>query len=129
MLKKKRYDAAAPVESKETVITKTTSLEGSLKAEGAVRILGVMEGQIEVAGAVIIGPEARVQANVQAHHVAVAGVLKGNVKATDHVEILAGGSVYGDIAAPSLRIEEGAFFSGQSVMEPVRPEALPTELA
>jgi len=127
MLKKKRYDAAAPVESKETVITRSTSLEGTLKSDGAVRILGTMEGHLEVAGTVIVGPEARVQADVQAHHVAVAGVLKGNVKATEHVEILAGGTVYGDIAAPSLRIEEGALFSGQSVMGPARPEALPAE--
>lgn len=101
----------------ETVFTRTTNLVGTIKSDGMVKIFGVFEGQIETAGTLVIGQDGQVVANIIAQNVAVSGLLKGNIHASGRVEILAGGRVYGDIVTPSLRIEEGAFFTGQSLME------------
>ena len=117
MVRKPSFASAAGEDDGETVITRTTNLEGTLKSDSTVRIYGVFEGVIETAGTLIIGKAARVAANISAQHVGVAGMVKGNIAAIGRVEILSGGRVYGDIIAASLRIEEGAFFTGQSLMK------------
>lgn len=101
----------------ETVISRETNLQGTIKSDGMMRIFGTFEGQIETAGTLIIGEHAQVVADIVAQNVAVAGMLKGNIHASGRIEILAGGRVYGDIVTSSLRIEEGAFFTGLSQME------------
>ena len=42
----------------------------------------------------------------------VLGKVKGNVSATDRVDIRAEGSLNGDVAAARISIEDGAFFKG-----------------
>jgi cytoskeletal protein CcmA (bactofilin family) len=42
----------------------------------------------------------------------VLGKLRGNVAASDRVDIRAEGSLTGDVAAARISIEDGAFFKG-----------------
>jgi cytoskeletal protein CcmA (bactofilin family) len=107
----------------ETVFTRNTSFTGTLKTDGAVRIYGIFEGDIETAGPLIVGKTARVTATISAHDVGVAGTVMGNISALGKVEIYAGGRVYGDIEARALRIDDGGIFSGHSTMrdETVEP--------
>ena len=57
------------------------------------------------------------------------GKLRGNVRATDHVEIQTKGEVYGDIYTVRLSIAEGAVFEGRSSMQKDRElEYRPAEL-
>lgn len=117
MFKSDKYTSEAVAkEEKETILTRTTDFEGKVKADGPVRIYGIFNGEIETAGTVIVGKAAMVTATIAAKDVAVAGTLRGNVTAARRMEIFAGGKVYGNITCASLRIEEGAFFSGQSLM-------------
>jgi cytoskeletal protein CcmA (bactofilin family) len=100
----------------ETIFTRNTSFNGVLKTDGAVRIYGAFEGEIETAGPVIIGKSARVAATISAHDVGVAGTMLGNISAAGKVEIYSGGRVQGDIVARALRVDDGAVFSGRSTM-------------
>ena len=109
-------DAANVLDHKETVFSHNTSFSGVLKSDRPVRIYGVFDGQIETAGPVIIGKTARVMATITAHDVGVAGTVVGNITATERLEIFAGGRVFGDVVARSLKIEDGAIFTGQSTM-------------
>src|SRR5690242_7432986 len=116
-----------PGDSKpETIIGPTTSIHGDLKADGAVRVDGLVEGTIEAAGNVIIGQTGRVTASIQGQNVLIAGVVRGNVTAAQRLEIVATGKVWGDITVRALLIEEGGLFRGQSIMRDESvPEALP----
>jgi cytoskeletal protein CcmA (bactofilin family) len=116
-----------PADSKpETIIGPTTSIHGDLKADGAVRVDGLVEGTIEAAGNVIIGQTGRVTASIQGQNVLIAGVVRGNVTAAQRLEIVATGKVWGDITVRALLIEEGGLFRGQSIMRDESvPEALP----
>lgn len=109
--------AAMAEDSGETVIGSTSNFKGFLKSDNTIRIYGIVDGEVETAGALIIGKTARVLANLSAHEVRVAGAVKGNVTAQSSIEILAGGQVYGDVVSPSLMIEAGAVFSGQSIVK------------
>ncbi|MFH1486213.1 MAG: polymer-forming cytoskeletal protein [Chloroflexota bacterium] len=108
---------AVTKEGKETILARTTDFEGKLKADGEVRIYGIFNGEIETAGTVVVGKAAVVTATVTAKNVTIGGTVKGNMTASGRVEILSGGKVYGNIASSSLKIDEGALFSGQSMME------------
>lgn len=101
----------------ETVIGSTTSIEGAiLKSDGNVRIDGSVEGQIEVAGGVIVAKTGRVIANIRARHVFVAGAVKGDIEAPAGLEITSTGRVFGNITVGMLQIEQGGVFRGQSFM-------------
>lgn len=117
MFKRDSMAAAANREdSAETVITRTTNLVGTLKSDGTVKIYGAFDGSIETAGTLIVGKAGRVEANIIAQNVMVAGAVIGNITAARRVEIYSGGKVYGDISATALKIEDGGVFSGQSLM-------------
>ena len=119
--------AAAPgggaARSIETVIGSTAHFKGSLTSDGGMRIDGIFEGEIHVAGNLIVGENGKVIADVSAENVSVSGAVKGTIQASGRLEILSTGRVWGDIAVASFLIDEGGFFRGQSVMpgEPDMP--------
>ncbi|MEI9968172.1 MAG: polymer-forming cytoskeletal protein [Terracidiphilus sp.] len=72
-----------------------------------------MEGAINLPGnRLTIGRNGQVAANITAREVVVLGKVKGNVSATDRVDIRAEGSLNGDVSAARISIEDGAFFKG-----------------
>jgi len=87
--------------------------KGEISGIGDVRIEGSVEGQINIAGTLIIGKSGRVSCeNIQAKTVIVAGAVRGNITANT-VEIRATGRVWGDIKTEVFTTEEGAFLRGQ----------------
>jgi cytoskeletal protein CcmA (bactofilin family) len=53
-----------------------------------------------------------VSANISAREVVVLGKVKGNINASDRVDIRTEGSLTGDVIAQRISIEDGAFFKG-----------------
>jgi cytoskeletal protein CcmA (bactofilin family) len=107
----------------ETIIGPTANFKGTIQSDGGLRVDGVFEGVIQIAGNLIIGESGKVIAEVSSQNVSVAGALKGSVKAAGRLEILSTGRVWGDISVSSFLIDEGGFFRGQSIMpgEPDMP--------
>ncbi len=112
----------------ETIIGPNTNFEGHLKCDGSVRIDGVCEGGvIETVGNVIVSPDAMVAADIVARNVSVSGAVTGKIKASDRLEILSTGRVWGDVEVGSFLLDEDGYFRGQLVMKE-EPE-LPPQLA
>ncbi|HEY0739598.1 MAG TPA: polymer-forming cytoskeletal protein [Herpetosiphonaceae bacterium] len=111
----------------ETIVGANTSIVGSLKSEGNMRIDGSFEGDVEVLGDLIIGATGRVIATIKATNIHVSGAVKGELIATEQLQISQTGKVWGDITATALQIEPGGLFRGQSAMsaadEPLLLEA------
>jgi cytoskeletal protein CcmA (bactofilin family) len=107
----------------ETVIGPTANFKGVIQSDGGLRVDGVLEGTIQIAGNLIIGETGKVIAEVSVQNISVAGALKGTVKAQGRLEILSTGRLWGDISVSSFLIDEGGFFYGKSVMpgEPDMP--------
>jgi cytoskeletal protein CcmA (bactofilin family) len=87
-----------------------TKFKGEFELDGLLRIDGDFSGIIKTKGRVLIN--GRAECDIYAGTVVIGGIVKGNITATEHVEILATGMVIGDIKAPSLIIEEGVLFCG-----------------
>jgi cytoskeletal protein CcmA (bactofilin family) len=112
----KSSNAVAPVDQIENVLGKSARVQGDLKAEGAFRIDGTVDGAVESAAAVIVGEGGVVNGNVRGRDIVVAGHVCGNVTASGHLDIVASGRIEGDIDAKSFRIETGGVFRGTSRM-------------
>ncbi|MEA3346364.1 MAG: polymer-forming cytoskeletal protein, partial [Chloroflexota bacterium] len=104
----------------ETLIGPTANFVGELKSDGGVQIEGVLEGSLETAGNLTVGEKARIVADVSAHNVSVAGIIKGDVSA-NRVEVLSTGQVWGDISVKSFLLDEGGFIRGEIKMQGEEP--------
>jgi cytoskeletal protein CcmA (bactofilin family) len=100
----------------ESLIGERTSFEGTLKTEGAVRLLGSIQGEIESKGTIIVEEKAHVTARLTAAQVTIAGQVDGQIYCEGRVEIRPTGRVTGEINAGALIIQEGAYFDGNSKM-------------
>lgn len=111
----------APLSS--TVIATGVTLSGSLRGEGIVQVEGVVEGEIDLKGAVIVAPTGRVEGPVTAETVHIAGCIVGDVVARDHMRLEKTGSLEGDVTTVSLVVEDGGHLNGRSNM--IKKEAAP----
>jgi len=94
-------------------IGKSVVIKGELNGSEDLTIEGHVEGKIELRDHVLtIGPNGKIKAELFAKAVVVLGEVKGNVTATEKVDIRENGSVEGDITAPRVAIAEGAHFRG-----------------
>src|SRR5947207_1080259 len=100
----------------ESLIGEHTSFEGTLKTEGAVRLLGSIQGEIESKSTIIVEEKAHVTARLTAAQVTVAGHVDGQIFCEGRVEIRPTGHVTGEINAGALIVQEGAYFDGNSKM-------------
>ena len=112
-----------PVPLSSTVIATGVTLSGSLRGEGIVQVEGVVEGEIDLKGAVIVAPTGRVEGPVTAETVHIAGCIVGDVVARDHMRLEKTGSLEGDVTTVSLVVEDGGHLNGRSNM--IKKEAAP----
>lgn len=104
----------------ETVSSQASRIGAGLKIRGEISgnsdlyLDGQASGKIRVNGArVTIGPQGKVQADIDAREIIVNGELQGNLKAEARVRLGASSQVQGSLAAPSVGIDDGARFRGK----------------
>jgi cytoskeletal protein CcmA (bactofilin family) len=88
---------------------KDTHFKGDLSFKGSFRVDGHFKGTIKSDSILIVGPNGKIEADVEIGHAIIDGQLKGNLHARNKVEIHSSGRVTGTIISPKLIIEEGAF--------------------
>lgn len=94
-------------------IGKSLVIKGEVTGSEALYIDGRVEGAINLAGhRVTIGRNGQVQANISAKEVVILGKVKGNLTASDRVDIRNEGSLTGDVICQRISIEDGAYFKG-----------------
>jgi cytoskeletal protein CcmA (bactofilin family) len=107
---------AANSEKFDTIIGRTTTIQGTLVLLDSVRIDGRVVGNVESAPdckiAVAIGPTGEVTGDIKAHRVMVAGKVFGHIHAADRVEFQKDSLVQGDVSYGSIAVEHGAKLSG-----------------
>jgi cytoskeletal protein CcmA (bactofilin family) len=103
--------AASP---RSTQVPPGVSITADVSAEEDLRIDGQLTGTIDMpAHALTIGERALVDARIFARDVTVLGTLVGRVTATEIVDVQEGASVTGDVAAPAVRVADGATVQGR----------------
>src|SRR5579883_2648621 len=100
-----------------TVIGNGARLEGNLISAASLRIEGTVTGTVTAEGDVTVAPEAEVSADIKATNCTLGGRYKGNANATGTIELTATARVEGNLTCRSLIVNQGAIFSGQSIMD------------
>src|SRR5512146_2126424 len=97
----------------QATIGKSLVIKGEVTGSESLYIDGRVEGSINLAGnRVTIGRNGIVNANITAREIVVLGKVRGNLSASDRVDIRNEGSLTGDVVAQRISIEDGAFFKG-----------------
>ena len=103
-------------------------LEGNLVFEGTLYMNGHVKGSIESrTGAIVVGEEAVIHADVSVRSATVNGEIKGTVHASERIELHPTAQVYGDLTAPVVIVEAGAIFEGQCSIKPKEDAASLTD--
>ncbi len=108
-----RTPVASASTSDQATIGKGLFIKGEITGSESLFIDGKVDGAINLPGnRVTVGRNGQVAANVTAREVVILGKIRGNVSASDRVDIRAEGSLAGDVAAARISIEDGAYFKG-----------------
>jgi len=105
--------SSASTASDQATIGKSLVIKGEVTGSESLYIDGRVEGSINLSGnRVTIGRNGVVSANISAREIVVLGKVRGNLTASDRVDIRSDGSLTGDVVAARISIEDGAFFKG-----------------
>jgi cytoskeletal protein CcmA (bactofilin family) len=103
----------SPSTGEQATIGKSLVIKGEVSGSESLYIDGKVEGSISLPGnRVTVGRNGQVAASISAREIVVLGKVRGNVSASDRVDIRSEGSLTGDVTAQRISIEDGAFFKG-----------------
>src|SRR5207249_11957634 len=108
-----RTAATTTTTADQATIGKSLVIKGEVTGSESLYMGGRVEGSINLAGnRVTVGRNGVVAANINAREIVVLGKVRGNLTASDRVDIRSDGSLTGDVVAARISIEDGAFFKG-----------------
>ena len=104
------------IERISTTLGRETVFKGTMKFSESLKIDGKFEGNIESSGFLYIEEGAMIKADIKVRAVVVGGIVHGNITASEKLEMLSTGQVYGNIKTAKLRIADGVVFDGKCEM-------------
>jgi cytoskeletal protein CcmA (bactofilin family) len=120
-------DPLLPATEITALLGRGTRFEGKLCFDGRVRIDGKFKGEILSDDVLVIGEGAEVEAEIDVATVIIkGGVLTGNVRAAQSIELYVPARVVGTLHSPQIFMDKGVHFSGTCTMAPLDSEATDT---
>src|SRR5579864_1148894 len=88
-------------------------IRGEISGNNDLLVDGNVEGPIQLPGhCLTIGVNGKIASEVVAREIIVRGAVKGNMRASERIEIKKDGSVIGNLTTARILIEDGASFKG-----------------
>lgn len=121
--------ANRPTMTIDTLIGAKTRIKGDISFSGGFRVDGAIVGSVVSDGApdavLSISDQGSVEGEVRAPHVIINGVMKGDVVASERVELAAQARVHGNVHYKVLEMAAGAQITGRVVREDEPRKQLP----
>lgn len=115
---------SAPVALGNTAsrITSGLKINGEISGSADLFIDGELQGKLHLANArVTVGPNGRVQADIEAREIVVEGKVDGNLKASERAHFGSSSRVNGSVMTPRIGIDDGARLRGKVETVPAAP--------
>ena len=94
-----------------------THFDGKLSFKSKMRIEGgEFQGEIESDNQLVVGKNARINADIRVKSLIVMGRVEGSISECDLLEIQEGGQVFAEVKVKTLHIKPGAIFDGKCKM-------------
>ena len=100
----------------DTILSQDIEFNGTLNFEKPFLIRGKISGDISARGLLVVDEDAVVNADIRASRVIIRGSVKGDVIASDKVEVTITGKLIGNVTAPEIYMETGCVFNGRCTM-------------
>jgi len=98
-----------------TVLGSNAVFKGELNFKNTLCIDGKFEGKVKTSDELIVAEEGTILADIEAGIVICKGKIRGNIIASQKVEIHSTGKILGDVHTPALMIELGAVILGRVI--------------
>jgi cytoskeletal protein CcmA (bactofilin family) len=109
-----------------TTLGPSLTVIGEITAHEDITIHGKVNGQITMTqGTLVVAPTGSTEAHLHGIRITVHGTVKGDVVASERLELTDTAVVAGTISAPSLVIRDGATFDGVIDMAGKKKAAIP----
>ena len=92
-------------------------VKGEIQVNGDFRIDGILNGNIQCKGKIVVGPTGKIDGEIQCQNADFSGEVKATVKVTELLTLKETARFSGDITTGKLAIEPGAKFSGTCSMD------------
>jgi cytoskeletal protein CcmA (bactofilin family) len=124
-----KNNPSRPTMTIDTLIGAKTKIKGDISFSGGFRVDGSVVGTIIADGGpdsvLSISDQGSVEGEVRAPHVIINGVMKGDVIASERVELAAQARVHGNVHYKVLEMAAGAQITGRVVREDEPRKQLP----
>jgi len=88
-----------------------TVIEGTINAEGDIRIDGTITGTINCKGKIIVGPQGLIDGTMNCKNSVVEGVIKGVITVDNELNVRETAKVNGEVNTGQLTVQPGAVFN------------------
>ena len=99
-----------------TTLGRETNFSGTMKFRDSLKIDGSFQGEIISEGHLFIEKDAMVKADIRVGSIVIGGIVEGNIEASQRLEMLSTGQVFGNIRTAKLKIADGVVFDGKCEM-------------
>ena len=110
-----------PCNTIDTLIGTKTEIKGDIVFSGGLRIDGKIRGNISAKGdansTLVLSENAQIIGNVTVPHIISNGSIKGNVRASERIELQAKAEISGDVYYKVIEMALGAVINGSLVRE------------
>lgn len=99
-----------------TVVGVNVALSGTLKDQNDIAVYGMVDGEVVSEKTVTVGQSAQVKGPIRGKVITVAGVVRGSIDASEKLEVLETGKIFGSVATKDLVVRSGAQITGKVTM-------------
>jgi cytoskeletal protein CcmA (bactofilin family) len=100
----------------DTILSQDIDFSGTVHFEKPLLIRGKVTGEVFAASLLVVDEDAVVDADITAPHVVIRGTVKGNVTASEKIQITLTGKLQGNITTMQVSMEAGCLFNGRCTM-------------
>jgi cytoskeletal protein CcmA (bactofilin family) len=105
-------------------LTAGSKIVGNIVADSDFRIDGLIEGDLQCTGKVVIGEAGRVKGTINCQNAEILGLLEGKITCSQQLSLRSSGKIQGDVHTKTLIVEPGALFNGTCAMGGTKAESV-----
>jgi len=99
-----------------TVVGVNVALSGTLKDQNDIIVYGMVDGEVISEKTVSVGQSAQVKGPVKGKVVTISGVVRGPIDASEKLEVLETGKIFGSVTTKDFVVRSGAQITGKITM-------------